>query len=264
MSTETPMPRPILEEDLHAYVDARLDAARRDEVQEYLDRHPEAALEVTGYAAQRQALRAALASYADEPVPARLNLARMLAEHRMTQGWPWRLAAAVLLSLGLGGVGGWSVHGIATNAATGGIAALAREATSSYAVYAIDNSRPVEMGADQRSELIVWVSGRLKRPVAVPDLSKSGYHFIGGRLVSTDHGPAGMFIYDDASGTRLAMMVRPMAFEGDTPMMKRSDGKIMGYTWADHGLGYSVVGTERAEALHPLADEVRRQLGASL
>lgn len=73
-----------------------------------------------------------------------------------------------------------------------------------------------------------------------------------------------MFIYDDANGTRLAMVVRPMAKERDTPMMKQSDGNIAGFTWAARGLGYSVVGTERADALHPLADEVRRQTAAIL
>ncbi|WP_198082843.1 anti-sigma factor [Variovorax sp. E3] len=34
--------RPILEEDLHAYVDDALDAPRRREVRDYLDHHPEA------------------------------------------------------------------------------------------------------------------------------------------------------------------------------------------------------------------------------
>jgi len=263
MSADNPTPQPILEEDLHAYVDHCLDAARRREVQHYLDHHPEAAAQVAGFAAQRQGLRSALAGIADEPVPPRLNLQRMFEERRTPRPWPWSMAAAVVLALGAGGLGGWSVRGVWPDG-HGGIAALAREATSSYAVYAADPLRPVEMGPERQTELVSWVSARLKRAVSVPDLSRSGFRYIGGRLVSTEHGPAGMFFYDDANGTRLAMVVRPMAIEHDTPMLKQHTGNIAGFTWAAHGLGYSVVGTERADALHPLADEVRRQTNAML
>ena len=150
----------ILEEDLQAYVDNRLDAARQREVQDYLDRHPESAQQVADFAAQRQSLRAALADIADEPIPPRLNLSRLVAERRVPRQPQWRMAAAVLLAFGVGGLGGWSVRGTVPDGAAGGIAALAREATSNYAVYAVDRVRPVEMGADRRSELISWVSGR--------------------------------------------------------------------------------------------------------
>ena len=264
MSSDTASSRPILEEDLHAYVDNALDANRRREVQDYLDRHPDKAQQVAGFVSNRQGLRAALADIVDEPAPPRLNLIRLIAEHRTPRARSGQMAAAVLFAFGLGGLGGWSVRGTSPDAASGGIAALAHEAADNYAVYAADSLRPVEMGADQRTELVNWISDRLKRPVAVPDLTKSGYRYIGGRLVSTEHGPAGMFIYDDVNGTRLAMVVRPMAIERDTPMMKQTKDNISGFTWADRGLGFSLVGTERAETLHPVADEVRRQIGAML
>jgi anti-sigma factor RsiW len=60
------------------------------------------------------------------------------------------------------------------------------------------------------------------------------------------------------------MIVRPMAVQQDTPMMKRSDGPLAGFTWAARGLGYSVVAPQAPEALHPLADEVRRQAASVL
>jgi anti-sigma factor RsiW len=263
MSAESPTSPPILEEDLHAFIDNGLGDARRRDVQDYLDRHPEAASQVAAFAAQRQVLRSAFAGTADEPVPLRLNLQHMVAKRHSPPEWHWGMAAVVMMALGLGGFGGWSVRGSFPEA-HGGIAALAREAKSSYAVYAADTLRPVEMGPERQTDLVRWVSARLQRSVAIPNLSDSGYRFIGGRLVSTEHGPAGMFIYDDANGTRLAMVVRPMAIERDTPMMRQSEGNIAGFTWAARGLGYSVVGTERADALHPLADEVRRQIAAIL
>ncbi|WP_206174913.1 anti-sigma factor [Variovorax sp. RKNM96] len=266
--------RPILEEDLHAYVDDVLDAPRRREVREYLDRHPEAAREVEAYALHRQGLREALAPVAEEPLPPSLNLARLVEEHQRPgqqarhapqHHWPWGMAAAVVFALGLGASAGWSLRGgVLPTEGDAGIPALAREATRSYVVYASDTVRPVEMGPSQRAELVDWVSSRLGRKVAIPDLTASGYTFIGGRLVMTAHGPAGLFMYDDADGARLALTVRPMTVDKDTPVMRPIEGAVAGYAWADKGLGYGVVGARKAEVLHPLADEMRRQIGVSL
>jgi anti-sigma factor RsiW len=139
---------------------------------------------------------------------------------------------------------------------------LAQEGADSYAVYAADHSRAVELGAADRPQLVRWLSDRLQRSVAVPDLAQAGYRFMGGRLVATRHGPAGLLMYDDDRGTRLAMLVRPMEIEGDSPMSEHSQGAVSGVTWADRGLGYTLVGARPADVLHPLADEARRQIRA--
>ena len=79
-------------------------------------------------------------------------------------------------------------------------------------------------------------------------------------LVATPHGPAGMFMYDDDHGTRIAMLVRPMTTDGTTPMTEHGRGGVKGFTWSDRGMGYSLVGPPPAATLHPLADEMRRQI----
>ncbi len=104
------------------------------------------------------------------------------------------------------------------------------------------------------------MSQRLHRPVAAPDLSQSGYRFMGGRLVATAHGPAALFLYDDDHGTRLAMLIRPMADQRNTPMSLHAQGPVSGFAWADRGLGYSLVADASPQTLHPLADEARRQI----
>ena len=251
--------RPIQEEELLAYVDNALDEARRRDIEAYMRLHPDVARRVEGYIAQREQLRAALDPIAQEPVPPELNLRRMLASRRTRTSEPWRLAASVFVALCIGGIGGWMGRG-ASEPPTGGIAALAREATASYRVFASDPTRPVEIAATDSSELVQWVSTRLQRPIAVPDLSKAGYRYIGGRLVATEHGPAGLFMYDDGHGTRLAMLVRPMAIEGDTPMKAHEQAGVAGYSWANQGLGYSLVASASTSGLHPLADEMRRQI----
>ncbi|WP_395443813.1 anti-sigma factor family protein [Caulobacter sp. UC70_42] len=251
---------PISEDDLQAYVDQALDAGRGDEVREYLRLHPEVARRIDGYVAQRAALRAVLAPIAEEPIPPELGI-RALAEARRARLSAWRPAIAATMLLCVGGLGGWMAHGVLTPPMNG-VGALAHEAADNYRVYASDLHRPVEMGSAQKADLVRWVSNRLRSPVAVPDLQSAGYRFIGGRLVTTPHGPAAMFIYDDAQGERLAVMVRPMKVEKNTRMSEQTNGGLDGVSWASDGIGYSLVAPTRSESLHPLADEVRRQVEA--
>ncbi|QUN30452.1 anti-sigma factor [Cupriavidus sp. KK10] len=251
--------RPVQEEDLQAYVDNALDDTRRREIEAYMRHHPDVAGRIEGYIAQREQLRASLAPIVHEPIPPDLNLRHMLEARRTRSGGPWRMAASVLVALCIGGMGGWIGRG-ATEPAPGGIAALAREATASYQVFASDTTRPVELSAEDSAALVSWVSTRLRRPVSLPDLSKAGYHYMGGRLVATEHGPAGLFMYDDGHGTRLAMLVRPMQVERDMPMKAHEQAGVAGYSWANQGLGYSLVASASTSGLHPLADEMRRQI----
>lgn len=251
--------RPISEDDLHAYVDDALAPVHRTEVEAYLDRHPEIAARVQGYQAQREALRAAFAPIAEAPVPAQLNLGRLIAANRRSHGGRWQIAAAACICLAVGGAAGWSLHGMGAAPRTG-IAALAREASVSFAVFGSDRGRPVEIKASDSAELVRWVSNRLRRPVSIPDLSASGYRFMGGRLVATPNGPAGLFMYDNDSGERVAVLLRPMQDERTERMSEHTDGLTSGFAWADRGIGYSLVGAAPPDRLHPLADEVRRQV----
>jgi anti-sigma factor RsiW len=121
--------------------------------------------------------------------------------------------------------------------------------------------RPVEMRAADSTELVQWVSSRLHRTVKVPDLNTSGYRLMGGRLIATSHGPAAMFMYDNDRGSRIVMLTRPMnSADQNAPMTARSKGDVAGFTWADGGTGYSLVGQAPADVLKPLADEMRKQI----
>jgi anti-sigma factor RsiW len=251
--------RPISEDDLHAFVDDALVPADRAEVEHYLDRHPDVAARVQGYRAQREALRAAFAPVAEEPVPAQLNLTRLIAASRRSRAGYWQMAAAACICLAVGGAGGWSLHGMEAAPRTG-TAALAREAAVSFAVFGSDPRRPVEIKASDSADLVRWVSSRIERPVSVPDLSASGYRFMGGRVVATPNGPAGLFMYDDESGARVAVLLRPMKEERNERMSEHTEGSTSGFAWADRGIGYSLVGSASPDRLHPLANEVRRQV----
>lgn len=254
------MSGPITEDDLHGWVDNQLDPERRTQVQRHLDENPAEAERVAAYVAQRQALRAALASATGGAIPARLN-PHILREQRLwRRRMLWRAAAAVVLALGLGGGGGWVLRGTLAPNETD-IATLVREAVANHVVYTADRRRPTELGEDQRDDLARWVSNRLNHKVAPPDLSDSGFRYIGGRLAATPEGPAGMFMYQNAAGIRLTVFVRPDANARNTPLAP-VDGKPMGgAAWIDKGVGYSVVAPVPADELRRIAEQVKRVLG---
>lgn len=250
--------RPITEDDLHAYVDDVLEPERRAEVGSYLSDHPDVARRVAGFADQRELLRAALKPIAHEPLPAELNLSRIVESQRRRSAPAWWTIAAMLL-LSVGGFGGWIARG-SLETSSSGLAALAQEAAYSYNVYAPDRVRPVEIRASDAAQLVQWISGRLNRPVKVPDLASSGYRLMGGRLVATQHGPAAMFMYDDDHGSRVVVLTRPMSrADRNAPMTTQSNGSATGFAWADDGIGYGLVGEAPRDSLRSVANEVRRQ-----
>lgn len=244
---------PIGEDDLHGYVDGVLTPSRRAAVEAYLADHADVAARVAAYAAQRDALRAAYAPIADEPIPVRLKPEHIRNRRRPLIGQ----AAAVCAFLAIGAAGGWWAHHEAPH---NGIMSLAQEGVASYAVYAPDPIRPVEVKASDSAELIDWASKRLNHRITVPDLTASGYRLLGGRIVVTPHGPAVMMMYVDDTGERLALVSRPMTIDKNRRMAPHDEDGVSGYVWSDNGIGYDLVGRASTSVLHPLADEARRQI----
>jgi len=254
---------PVTEAQIQAFVDDRLTPEREAAVAAWLAQHEGEADRVRAYREQRDALRAGLAPVLDEPLPAALDLRlRGAASARSPAFARPAVAAAAAVLLMLGGAGGWALRGL-DMPPTVGTAALAREAAASYMVYANDPARPVELAADQGAALDGWLSSRLARPVQAPDLSKAGLQLIGGRLVPTEFGPAGLYLYRDEAGQRVALYVRPMKVDGTHRMTRREESGVPGWTWSDDGLGFGVFGAAPADDLHATADMVRAQYRAT-
>jgi anti-sigma factor RsiW len=254
--------RPISEEDLHALVDDQLDRELQPYVSRYVHEHPDVARRVAAYREQRDALRAALAAVAAEPLPPRLDLQVLIQQRLAQRRIPWRAAAAVLFAFVLGGAGGWFLR-FGAPEPTLSISLLSEQAVANHMVYTADRRRPTELGADQRDDLARWVSNRLNHKVAPPDLVADGYSYIGGRLAATPDGPAGMFMYDDKQGVRLTVFVLPMSGAENSPMQHVESAKVDGVAWIDKGIGYTVVGKLPQTELQRVADQVRQQLGVT-
>jgi anti-sigma factor RsiW len=254
------MTRPVQEDELHAYVDRRLDGGRRAEIENLLAADPALARRVEAWSQQRAALGEAFAFKAREPVPGGMDIARMI-ERRGARPARARLAAAIVLAMGLGAGGGWFARGPQR---PGEIARIGMEATAAHRVFASDMAHPVEMGAANQAELVAWISHRLGRPIDVPDLTRLGYRFMGGRIVAATLGPAALLMYDDAQGNRITVFVLPMHGAMTEPLQpiraNATANSPGGYAWINNRIGYGVVAGTDGPGLETLAERVRTEM----
>lgn len=254
--------RPISEDDLHAYVDGVLEHNRRAVVERHLADNPQTAARVAGWEQANEALCQAVGWKAEEPVPTELNVARIAASRIHRQWTPARMAASILVALLVGAGSGWMAH---TPITENGIESVALEAAAAQRVFAHDPMHPVEFSANEHDKLVHWVSLRLGRPVAPPDLSKSGYRLLGGRIIATEHGAGSMFLYESPDGERVTLFVRPMERMDQNANMRPVEVQhTSGFAWAKNGLGYSLVASNPIEGLHQLANKVRDEMASEI
>ena len=254
----------IGEDDLQAFIDDRLDATRRAAVEAHLDAHPDIRERVAAERRQRAMLRGQLAAKFAEPVPARLRIANLRAARRRTWVGQMRLAAAAVAIFVVGAAGGWFANRLApASAPLAATTSVAQGATSAYRTFVVEVAHPVEVGAAQEAHLLQWLSKRLGRPLAAPDLSRFGYRLMGGRLLPAGDAAAAQLMYDDASGRRLTVYVRA-ASGTETAFRFQQEGDAATFAWIDQGFGFAVTATASRDELLPIAEAVyHRFIGKS-
>ncbi|MGE5523305.1 MAG: anti-sigma factor family protein [Rhodospirillaceae bacterium] len=244
-------PIPVTEAELHAYIDGELPEARRSEVDQYLEHHPEDAARLASYRAQNAALRLLFDPVLDEPVPRRLlRRPRTLLRH-----------AAVVAWVALGAVIGWAAHDYGDRDLRGDVPTWAKRAAVAHVVYSPEVRHPVEVAADQEAHLVTWLSKRLGADLKVPHLSALGYGLVGGRLLPGDKGPVAQFMYQDGKGQRLTLYIRTNAEDNrETAFRYARDNNVGVFYWLDRKLGYALSGEMDKEELLRVATAVYRQL----
>jgi anti-sigma factor RsiW len=246
--------KPINDEELHAYVDGRLDTARVAEIEAWLATNPGAAARVESWRGQNRALRAMFDPMLDESVPARLTDTL----RRSRRPAPWRVAAAVAW-FALGGVAGYALHERTMPPAASML--FAERATVAHVVYAAEVLHPVEVTAEQEQHLVQWLSKRLGRDLRTPDLSTLGYQLVGGRLLPGDSGPAAQFMYQDAVGARLTLYVTSAGEgAGASAFRFHEERGARAFYWVDRDLGFALVGDVDRERLLDAAHVAYRAL----
>jgi anti-sigma factor RsiW len=245
----------VTEFDLHAYIDGILPEARRTDIEDYLVSHPDDAERLLAYRRQNEELHALFDPVLEEPVPGRL-----LEVHRAPWLRPSLRYAVIAVWMVFGGVIGWHLQEYRSSRAVEATAWVHRAALA-HVVYSPEVRHPVEVGADQETHLVNWLSKRLGTQLKVPHLGGIGYTLVGGRLLPGDREPVAQFMYQDGKGQRLTLYVRTNSGDTrETAFRFAQENKVGVFYWLDNKLGYALSGEiEKAELLR-VATVVYRQL----
>jgi anti-sigma factor RsiW len=247
--------RPVIDEDLHAYIDRELDVERLQIVESYLAEHAESARRVSAYTAQREALRAALAGAASEPIPPRLD-PRLLYQQRQTQHrMIWRAAAAVVLAIGLGGGGGWGLHIGYDRYEQRSADAFGQQAAAAYLALAQSNPQSLQVASFEG--LSESVTKALGVPVQFHDTAGAGFTLLGGWVLSAPHGQGVQLAFRDTSDNKLITMYlegRPGA--KDTPFRRVAGVGVPTVAWDDDDLACAISGSAEPERLEQIGKKL--------
>ena len=243
---------PVTEDELHAYVDNELPAERRGDVEAWLATHPEDAERVQSWRAMAEALHARYDSVANESVPRRLELDRLMQPPRK---WVYGAIAASLLAFIAGGGTGWLVHGAAATPST--FQAFTADALDAHRLYVVEVRHPVEVPGSERTHLQQWLTKRCGWDVRAPELA--GLKLVGGRLLPGPTGPASFLMYESASGERFTIYTAKAEAEA-TQMRYSAQGNESALFWSDRGVAYVVSGVGDRGRLTQIAQSVYDQM----
>ncbi|PKB21822.1 anti-sigma factor family protein [Janthinobacterium sp. 64] len=254
----------ISEAQLHALADGVLPEEQRAAIEAHLRAHPQDAARVDAWREQNRQLRALFDPVLDEAVPPHLmQAASPPAANGAWQRHAMQAAAAIVLVIA-GGMGGWLLRGDAGDGATASASplALARSAAIAHAVYTPEVRHPVEVGVEQEAHLVQWLSKRLGTKLQPPALSTLGYHLIGGRLLPGDgDGPVAQFMYEEGTGKRLTLYVaRERAGKQETAFRYTQEKDLGVFYWIDGQMGYALSARLPKAELGKIADAVYAQL----
>jgi anti-sigma factor RsiW len=232
-----------LERAIHARVDARASAQQEAALQARLQVDPEAAGLLEAYRAQKSALQSLGRDIIDEPIPPAM-LAAVHAPRLAQRRW---LAAAAIAAMAWSA--GWVTHGWLRASPermfAGAAPTFVRDAVAAHVVYTPE----VRLGAK----------------VKAPDLARSGYELVGGRLLPGEEGARAQFMYQAPSGSRVTLYLSVLGKDKaslPTAFRYETIGKMSSFYWVDRDFGYALTGELPRDALLKLADAVYAQLGA--
>lgn len=240
----------ISDDELHRFVDGELDEAEARAVADLVAGDEALARRVEEYREINRRLR----QIYDQPqaVPARLLMAASARRGPAVQ----RIAAALAWLL-IGGIIGFLV-----NDRYGGedyLRPVAVEAAYAHAVYVPEVRHPVEVDAAQQDHLNAWLSKRLNRPIAAPDLRAAGYALIGGRLLPDGHRPAAQFMFEDEAGRRITLYIRHALNTRETSFRHAENDELGIVYWVDDGLEFALTAAATREELIAAAEIVYRK-----
>jgi len=244
----------VTEDELHVYVDGELAADRRQAVEAWLASHPDDAARVAAWRAQAEAIRARYGAVAQERIPDRLNVKRIM---RKRQSWGAVAAAAALVAFVVGGVAGWVARG-ASAAAPNSMEVFTADAFDAHKLYISEVRHPIEVKAEE-DHLLPWLSRRVGTTLKAPDLGDFGLKLLGGRLLPGVNGPAALFMYEGANGERYTIYCSRLDAER-TSFRYETEDSFGAVRWVEGRYGWVVSGPQDKDRLKAVASATYDQL----
>ena len=267
----------VNDEALSAWVDGELDAAACEEVQAWLQTHPEDMARVQAWAADRDALARLLSPVLHEPTPDALQATVWRRQRALPPRWALAAAAAGLLVggalLGGGGVWQWQQQWhqqkqaelaaqLRQQLAPGTAQGWVQRAAYAHSIYVAEPRHPVEVRA-QEEHLSRWLTRRIDIPVKLFDLQAFGFELVGGRLLPDGPGKSAQLMYQDAPVTgqprRVTVYLRKPEKGADAAFRYEQQGKLGLFYWIEEGAGYALVGELPKDTLLALAQAIYKQ-----
>jgi anti-sigma factor RsiW len=260
MSNQDPI---VSDEELEAFVDARLDASHRARVAACLDACPKTAEAVTAHRCINAQLRTHFDGVLEEAVPPSLlhTASQPPRAPALHLGRVFGIAAGIAAIALFGAVAGWWWRDAAVLAQSS--REFVREAAFAHQIYAADQKHSVELSTERRDELLAWLSSHLGTNLKAPRLARVGFHLLGGRLLPASDGPAGQLMYESAAGERVSLYLRTdLANRRELEFQFASDRDLRVLFWLDGPRGYALAGEIQRGRMLRLAKVVYDQLGS--
>jgi anti-sigma factor RsiW len=262
MSTSNESPRtgqPFDADQMELWLTARLPDTQRRRIDDWLSQHPQQAA-YWHPLQQDQRLLAQL-----DPV----HNPRSLDDYALTPrqappAWLWRRwpVLPTLAAFALGSVCSallipfWAT----VPSASASRPAFVQSALQAHALYSVEVRHPVEVGEQEQAHLLKWLSKRLDRPLAAPDLSGLGFQLLGGRLLPAPDGPAAQLMYQDAGGERITLYIAAAADSQPSSFLFSEHRGVSTFYWVDGHWGYSLSGRIDQARLSQLSSQVYQAL----
>ena len=249
------------ETDIHRLVDGELTPEREAEVRAWIAADPARARQAEQLRDQLALLHTRFDPLLVESVPPNL-LAAVRERPAANSARFLRVVGQALFGLACAGAG-WMGHvWLGAGAQPDAWAGLVQRAAVAHAVYLPEVRHAVQVGADQETHLVQWLSKRLTVPVRAPSLSRHGYRLVGGRLLPADNAPMAQFMYQNDAGRRLTLYVvaktgpKRASAQQESAFRFERVGNVNVFQWVDERSAYALSGEIVREELLPIARTV--------
>ena len=244
---------PITDEDLVAYLDSELPAARRATVDAALAMDPGLREQLDALRIDVPAIRAAFDAHAASAPVDRLErvLAEMPAPRRRRASPTWlAIAASLVIGVALGQAPSYLFPRHETPDW--------RTAVADYqALYATATLANLHQDATALKSNVAAVSAAVGRPIGLASLTVDGLDFKRAQILTFNGQPLAQYAYLDAGGAPIAFCITRTG-ETDRPVQTTTLRGLAEADWSSGGYGFMVIGGHNPDEIRKLAGELRR------